>query len=106
MGLPGSSIDRNMEREGPITITGSASIAPSTRSSPANGPALKSRRAFGRIEFVGAQAVTGERCYPRRFARDEHARALYREEAQRQGIEGIYLRDLLQGKEVDLASLR
>lgn len=67
---------------------------------------LKSRRAFERIEFVGTQAVTGERYYPRRLARDEHARALYREEAQRQGIEGIYLRDLLQGKEVDLASLR
>ncbi len=66
---------------------------------------LKSPIAFERIEFVGAEAVVGERYYPKRLARDERARALYREEAQRQGIGGIYLRDLLQGKEVDLAGL-
>lgn len=66
---------------------------------------LKSPAAFERIEFLGAEAVAGEHYYPKRLARDERARALYREEAQRQGIEGIYLRDLLQGREVDLASL-
>lgn len=66
---------------------------------------LKGRAAFDRIEFVGGEAVSGERCYPKRLMRDERARESYREEARRQGIEGVYSRDFLQGREVDFASL-
>ena len=43
--------------------------------------------------------------YPKRKERDEKARALYREEAARQGIDGIYLRDLLRDEVTDLAGL-
>ena len=42
---------------------------------------------------------------PKRKERDEKARALYREEAARQGIDGIFLRDLLREEVTDLAGL-
>lgn len=66
---------------------------------------LKSERAFRHIRFLGAEAVPAHVYYPRRLARDERARALYREEAQRQGIEGVYMRDILQGRAEDYAGL-
>ncbi|NGM17883.1 DUF3990 domain-containing protein [Xiamenia xianingshaonis] len=59
---------------------------------------LKSPAAFQRIEFLGAEAVSGSTYYPKRMRRDERARALYQKEAAEQGIDGIYLRDILQGK--------
>lgn len=59
---------------------------------------LKSERAFQRIQFVGAQVAPAQVYYPRRLARDDRALQLYREEAQRQGIDGVYMRDILQGK--------
>lgn len=66
---------------------------------------LKSERAFRHIRFLGAEAVPAHVYYPRRLARDERARVLYREEAQRQGIEGVYMRDILQGRAEDYAGL-
>lgn len=66
---------------------------------------LKSERAFQRIRFVGAEVALAQVYYPQRLARDDRARRLYREEAQRQGIDGIYMRDILQGKVDDYASL-
>ena len=43
--------------------------------------------------------------YPTPNERAEQARALYREEAAREGIDGIYLRDLLRDEVTDLAGL-
>ena len=65
---------------------------------------LKSRRAFDQLTFVGAEAVDGSRYYPRRLARDDEARASYRREAAAQGLDGLYLRDLLR-EEGDHAGL-
>lgn len=56
---------------------------------------LKSPKAFKQITFVGSSIVSSAEYYPRRLQRDEKARALYREEANTQGIEGIFMRDLL-----------
>lgn len=66
---------------------------------------LKSPKAFEAIEFVEATVAPSAVYYPRRKERDEKARALYREEALRQGIDGIYLRDLLRDEVTNLASL-
>lgn len=66
---------------------------------------LKSPRAFEAIEFVEATVTPSAVYYPKRKERDEKARALYREEAARQGIDGIYLRDLLRDEVTDLAGL-
>lgn len=66
---------------------------------------LKSPRAFEAIEFVEATVAPSAVYYPKRKERDEKARALYREEAARQGIDGIYLRDLLRDEVTDLAGL-
>ena len=59
---------------------------------------LKSPLAFERLAFLGAEAVSASQYYPRRIARDARARELYREEALRQGIDGVYMRDILQGR--------
>ena len=66
---------------------------------------LKSPRAFEAIEFVEATVAPSAVYYPKRKERDEKVRALYREEAARQGIDGIYLRDLLRDEVTDLAGL-
>ena len=66
---------------------------------------LKSPRAFEAIEFVEATVTPSAVYYPKRKERDEKARALYREEAAREGIDGIYLRDLLRDEVTDLAGL-
>lgn len=66
---------------------------------------LKSPRAFEAIKFVEATVAPSAVYYPKRKERDEKARALYREEAARQGIDGIYLRDLLRDEVTDLAGL-
>lgn len=59
---------------------------------------LKSPLAFERLTFLGAETVPASQYYPRRIARDARARELYREEALRQGIDGVYMRDILQGR--------
>lgn len=66
---------------------------------------LRSKRAFKQISFQGAEAVQGEVYYPRRLARDERARRMYQEEAAAQGIEGLYLRDILRGEGSGIAGL-
>ena len=66
---------------------------------------LKSPRAFERIAFEGAEAVSAEVYYPRRLERDERARQLYCEEAQRLGIGGVYMRDILEGRATDYEGL-
>ena len=58
---------------------------------------LKSPRVFERLRFEGARSASSEVYYPQRMERDENARRLYREEASRLGIGGLYLRDILQG---------
>lgn len=59
---------------------------------------LKSPRAFERIRFVSAEPVASARYYPKRKLRDDSARARYRTEVRQQGIEGLYLRDIVLGK--------
>lgn len=58
---------------------------------------LKSERAFERIHFAGAQPVSSDIYYAKRKFRDDRARAAYRAEAERQGLDGLYLRDIIQG---------
>lgn len=59
---------------------------------------LKSERAFERIRFVSAEPVESARYYPKRKLRDDQARARYRAESQKQGLEGLYLRDIILGE--------
>ena len=66
---------------------------------------LKSPEAFKAIEFVEATVAPSAVYYPKRKERDEKTRAFYREEAARQGIDGIFLRDLLREEVTDLAGL-
>ena len=56
-------------------------------------------------QFVETTVAPSAVYYPKRKERDEKARALYREEAARQGIDGIFLRDLLREEVTDLAGL-
>lgn len=68
---------------------------------------LKSERAFDCIRFVSAEPVASAFYYPKRKRRDDQARAGYRAEVERQGIEGLYLRDIiLEGVEAHDERLR
>lgn len=56
---------------------------------------VKSARAFERIEFVEALEVDTTVHAPKRWARDEKARADYRKLQRPLDLQGIYLRDIL-----------
>ena len=61
---------------------------------------LKSQKAFDAIQFISFAPVDHRQYYARRKARDDEARAAYRQELDRGDLSGIYMRDLIQG-EVD-----
>ena len=62
---------------------------------------LKSPVALGRLEFLGADPVDGDLWFPRRKARDEKARASFRELALEDDIVGLYMRDIVRGEVTD-----
>lgn len=66
---------------------------------------LKSPRAFEAISFIRATVAQGDIYYPKRRERDRKARALYQAEAARQGIDGLYMRDVVRNEVIDLAGL-
>ena len=57
---------------------------------------LVSPRAFEHLAFEGAEPVAADEYYPKRVARDSRARQLYRDIADELGIDGLYLRDIVQ----------
>ena len=68
---------------------------------------LVSPEAFGRISFTGAHVAPARVYHPKRLARDETARKLYRQIAGELGIGGLFLRDMiLEGIGADDARLR
>lgn len=56
---------------------------------------LKSRNAFECIQFVDYFAVDHMEYYTRRKSRDDEARAAYREELEKDDLNGLYIRDII-----------
>ena len=56
---------------------------------------LKSRKAFESIKFIGYDVADNAKYYAKRMARDEKARADYFKEAEKEDIDGLYMRDIL-----------
>ncbi|MDY4669413.1 MAG: DUF3990 domain-containing protein [Oliverpabstia sp.] len=56
---------------------------------------LKSKRAFDTIQFESYIAVDHTKCYVKRKTRDNEARNSYREELERDDIDGLYMRDII-----------
>ena len=61
--------------------------------------AIKSKRAFDCIHFVGSEAVPGALWNPRRISRDSQARSAYEQILQEQGLGGLRALDFLKGAE-------
>lgn len=59
---------------------------------------LKSRNAFEAVRFDGYETVDSAVYYPKRKSRDEEARDAYQAELERDITEGLYIRDLIQGR--------
>jgi hypothetical protein len=57
---------------------------------------LKSRFAFDVLEYRGYEIVNSAEYYPKRKARDEHARKAYHEILEG-NKDGLYIRDLMRG---------
>lgn len=56
---------------------------------------LKSPRAFQRLRFLEAIPAKHEQFFPRRRQRDEDAQRKFREEAETEDLQGVFLRDLI-----------
>lgn len=56
---------------------------------------LKSKKAFETVQFETYIAVDHTEYYTKRKIRDEEARASYREEMERNDIDGLYMRDII-----------
>lgn len=56
---------------------------------------LKSKKAFETVQFKTYIAVDHTEYYTKRKIRDEEARASYREEMERNDIDGLYMRDII-----------
>lgn len=68
---------------------------------------LKTEKAFEAIQYVGHQAADNTIYYARRKARDDEARAAFMAELEREGMDGIYMRDIIrEGVTADDARLR
>lgn len=57
---------------------------------------LKSKKAFEKIQFESYFAVANELYYTKRKARDSEARAAYAAEVEKDDIDGIFMRDIIQ----------
>ena len=56
---------------------------------------LKSERAFSAIRFISYSEIRNSVYYPLRRQRDDAARAAYREELDREDLNGLYMRDII-----------
>lgn len=56
---------------------------------------LKSKRAFDTVQFESYIAVDHTEYYAKRKIRDSEARVSYREELERDDIDGLYMRDII-----------
>ncbi len=56
---------------------------------------LKSEKAFSLIRFISSEKVPNEVYFPKRKQRDEKARAAYREEIEREDLNGLFTRDIV-----------
>lgn len=68
---------------------------------------LKSRKAFNAIHFVSYCPVDNSVYYLKRKVRDDEARAKYREELEKEDINGVFIRDIMrEGMKADDLCLR
>jgi len=56
---------------------------------------LKSEKAFSAIRFISYAEIRNSVYYPLRRQRDDAARAAYREELDREDLNGLYMRDII-----------
>ena len=56
---------------------------------------LKSERAFSAIRFISYSEIRNSVYYPLRRQRDDAARAAYREELDREDLNGLYMRNII-----------
>ena len=56
---------------------------------------LKSEKAFSFIQFISSEEVPNEVFFPKRKQRDDKARASYREEIEREDLNGLFIRDIV-----------
>ena len=56
---------------------------------------LKSEKAFSVIRFISSEAVSNATYFPRRKQRDDAARAAFREELDRDDLNGLFIRDII-----------
>ena len=56
---------------------------------------LKSEKAFSLIRFISSEVVPNEAYFPKRKQRADKARASYREEIEREDLNGLFIRDIV-----------
>ena len=56
---------------------------------------LKSEKAFSAIRFISSEEVSNATYFPRRKQRDDAARAAFREELDRDDLNGLFIRDII-----------
>lgn len=56
---------------------------------------LKSKKAFNAIRFIGYETADNTVYYAKRKARDEEARDAYDKVLENEGLEGIFMRDII-----------
>ena len=56
---------------------------------------LKSEKAFSLIQFISSEEVPNAVYFPKRKQRDDKARAAYREELEREDLNGLFIRDIV-----------
>ena len=56
---------------------------------------LKSEKAFSAIHFISSEQVSNAMYFPRRKQRDDAARAAFREERDRDDLNGLFIRDII-----------
>ncbi len=59
---------------------------------------LKSPKAFYMLHFLSYYRISHSEYYFKRKTRDEEARAAYREQLEKEDINGIYMRDIIRGE--------
>ena len=56
---------------------------------------LKSQKAFSVIRFISSEEVSNAVYFPRRKQRDDAARTAFREELDRDDLNGLFIRDII-----------
>jgi hypothetical protein len=56
---------------------------------------LKSEKAFSLIQFISSEEVPNTVYFPKRKQRDDEARAAYREELERDDLNGLFIRNIV-----------